>query len=385
MQTKLLPIFYETHLKSQLSRAEYLILYMLVSIMQIHRIVKLEELASIFPHKILFQSRRKKLQRFLSIPQLTLEIMWFPLIKFWISQEFEDEEVLLIAIDRTQWRGINLLTISLIYDRRAIPIYFHLLPKVGCCNFEQQKQALTVVLNLLSYSKKIVLGDREFCSVDLAGWLRTQPLTDFCIRLKRSHYIEVEPGIWQQLNNIGLAPGISLFLQGIKITKTKGFIGANIACKWKRKYGGWTAEEGWFILTSLPNLNTALSAYSKRFGIEEMFRDFKSGGYNLEDCYLEGHRLIALLIIVSIAYSSATMAGQRIKTKGVTKYVARVKEPKRTKRRHSSFYIGLHGESWLESLKIFANETKQLMALSPHKLPYYQRGQKAEKLIYQCF
>ncbi len=40
MKIKLLPKFYETHLRSQLSRTEYLILYMLVIVMQIHRVVK---------------------------------------------------------------------------------------------------------------------------------------------------------------------------------------------------------------------------------------------------------------------------------------------------------------------------------------------------------
>jgi len=29
--------------------------------------------------------------------------------------------------------------------------------------------------------------------------------------------------------------------------------------------------------------NLELAAYKKRFDIEQMFRDFKSGGYNLED------------------------------------------------------------------------------------------------------
>jgi hypothetical protein len=30
----------------------------------------------------------------------------------------------------------------------------------------------------------------------------------------------------------------------------------------------------------LTDLQAAVDAYAKRFGIEEMFRDFKSGGYN---------------------------------------------------------------------------------------------------------
>jgi len=60
-----LPTFYIKHLKTQLKRAEFLIFFMLVTILQDHRWVRLEELANQFPQKILFESRRKKLQRFL--------------------------------------------------------------------------------------------------------------------------------------------------------------------------------------------------------------------------------------------------------------------------------------------------------------------------------
>ena len=36
---------------------------------------------------------------------------------------------------------------------------------------------------------------------------------------------------------------------------------------------------------------------AKRFRIEEMFRDFKGGGYNLEKTNLTGDRLSKLLIL----------------------------------------------------------------------------------------
>jgi len=43
----------------------------------------------------------------------------------------------------------------------------------------------------------------------------------------------------------------------------------------------------------------------KRFGIEEMFRDFKTGGYQINKTYLHGDRLISLIVLITIAYSSA--------------------------------------------------------------------------------
>lgn len=381
----LLPSFYIHHLKTQLKRAEFLILLILVVMLQQHRRVKLEELANQFPQKILFESRRKKLQRFLSLPHLTIEKMWWPLLTYWLTNKFEPGQVLYIAIDRTQWGLVNLIVVSLIYDKRAIPIYWEVMPNLGNTNGDKQIEVLSQVLPLLSNYRKVVLGDREFCSVDLAQWLRNQPHTYFCLRLKRNEYIEIAPDIWRQLQELGVLPGFSIYLESVKLTKSKGFERANIAAKWKRKYRGQSAQEAWFILTNFRDLRQAISAYQKRFGIEEMFRDYKSGGYNLESTGINNQRLMALIILMTLAYTSSIMSGEKIKTKGVVKYVGRVKEKRRNQRRHSSFYIGLHGYAWVESLDLFREQTAQLMSLSPHKRPYYQRGRQAETLIQSTF
>ena len=39
-------------------------------------------------------------------------------------------------------------------------------------------------------------------------------------------------------------------------------------------------EEGWFLLTTFSDLNTAVQTYATRFQLEEMFRDFKLYGFN---------------------------------------------------------------------------------------------------------
>jgi hypothetical protein len=46
------------------------------------------------------------------------------------------------------------------------------LPKLGNSNLFEQTLALQQVLPLLKEYKVIVLGDREFCSVDLGNWLK---------------------------------------------------------------------------------------------------------------------------------------------------------------------------------------------------------------------
>lgn len=113
-------------------------------------------------------------------------------------------------IDRSQWGAVNLLTISLVWERRAIPLGWSLLPKLGSSNFREQREAIAEILPLLQDYKVVVLGDREFCSVELASWLREKGLY-FCLRLKCSTCIETEPENWQALKEVGLAPGVSRY------------------------------------------------------------------------------------------------------------------------------------------------------------------------------
>ena len=140
-----------------------------------------------------------------------------------------------------------------------------------------------------------------------------------------------------------------------------------------------------FFCRQIGDIPTAIKAYRKRFDIEEMFRDFKSGGYNLEDTNVSGHRLISLILVVALAYSSATFKGQEIKKKGVQKYVGRVREYGRATRRHSSFYIGLYGQDWVRFMDDCWGLVEELMRLNCNKLEYYLRGMRAMKLIMATF
>ncbi|MBD2249031.1 hypothetical protein H6G26_37870 [Nostoc sp. FACHB-888] len=58
------------------------------------------------------------------------------------------------------------------------------------------------------------------------------------MRLKKDAFIEIEPEVWLQLKDSGLSPGVSFFYQGVRYTKSTGFISFNLAAKWKRKRFG---------------------------------------------------------------------------------------------------------------------------------------------------
>jgi hypothetical protein len=201
-----------------------------VSLMQSEKQVRLERLCRVFPCLITAESRRRKLQRFLDLPHLTIALIWFPFITYWLTTYCRVGQSLSIAIARSQWGCINLFMVSLIWERRAIPLYWSLLQKLGSSNFEEQTTNLQPVLPLFSEYKVIVLGDREFCSIE-ARILAEGKGVSFCLRLKRNHCIEIEHLVWQRLDELGIVPGTSLYFQGKRVRKTQPATGFDVACK----------------------------------------------------------------------------------------------------------------------------------------------------------
>lgn len=376
----MLPSFYQTHLQKHLSPTQFILLTILVNLLQSEKQVKLERLARVFPYPITTESRLRKLQRFLDLPQLTITLIWFPLIAYWLTTYCSVGQTLLIAIDRSQWGCINLFTIALIWQKRAIPLYWCLLPKLGNSNFQEQTLALQQILPLFKEYKVIVLGDREFCSVDLGNWLKAMGVS-FCLRLKKNQCLETENLLWQRLDSLGVVPGTSLYFQGVRVRKTKPVAGFDIACKWKRDYQGLKVKDAWFILTDLGSLSVAIATYSKRMGIEEMFRDCKKGGYNIEGTGLRGERLIKVILLMALAYSIAIFEGHEIQKKQVQKYVSRCKDKRRKYRRRSTFGVGLDGEQWSNYLAQYSESIEELMKLTPNKRRFYQQGLSAATQI----
>jgi hypothetical protein len=373
--------FYQSHLKQQLKPAQYLLLMLVVQLLQVVKQVKLETLATHLPLPIRFESRRRKLQRFLSLPQFCVEQLWLPLVQVWLRAQFKPTQRIYLVIDRTGWMHVNLLVLSIVWGKRAYPLYGQLLDKQGCSSFAEQTQAIGKVLGLLKPYRVVLLGDREFCSVRLAQWLKRQTLY-FCLRLRQNEFVEVERALYLHLYDLCLEPGMKLFFQGTRVTLKKGFGQFNVACHYQAQQWGCLPEEPWFILTNLKGLAVAIEAYRRRFDLEEMFRDFKQGGYNLEATNVEGERLVALILVIAIAYTSATLNGRIVQTLEVEPYVGRLTEDHRVELRHSHFYIGSYAQAWVQWMAPYAQIVTQLLRLSPHKQPYYRKGFKAMNLIH---
>ncbi len=380
----MLPEFYHKCLEQLLTPRQYATLRILVLILQSYRTIQIEKLASILPIPIKYQSRRRHLQRFLILPKLTAKCIWFPIIKKWLKINQIKKRICYLAIDRTRWQSRNLFVASLIKNKRAIPLNWMLLNKKGNSNIAEQKRLLKSTLRLFKGYQVVIVGDREFGNINLADWLSKQGC-QYVLRTKSNKYIQQEGQDYQQLISLGLAPGKSSYLKQVKFTKQSGMSRVNIALYWHKSTKGKTQNEGWYLINNLSNLKQTVKAYKKRMGIEAMFKDCKSGGYNLEQCQGNDRRLLSLILLIAIAYTCAEKKGQIISFKAVQEYICRLREDKRKEKRHSNFWIGLYGGIWVENYQMCNYWVEKLMRLTPNKLPFYQQGIRAKKLILSCF
>jgi hypothetical protein len=103
------------------------------------------------------------------------------------------------------------------YNRAWVtPLYWQFLPKKGASNFQEQKAILKAVLKLLKSYQLIVLGDREFHSIELANWLHSRKVS-FVLRQKKDRKIKEKGGDYQSLNAFGFYPGQSHFFSQVGV------------------------------------------------------------------------------------------------------------------------------------------------------------------------
>lgn len=377
----MLPKFYQNCFQSQLSSAGMMTLQILIFLLQSHKTVQIEKLAALFPLPIKYESRRRHLQRFLILPSLKARLLWFPVVKKIIRSHVQKKKSVFLVIDRTQWRERNLFMVSLVWDKRSLPVYWRLLSKKGSSNFLEQKALLKPVFALLKGKKIILLGDREFGHIRLADWLESKGIS-YVLRTKSDKYIQAQGEDYQLISSLPLSRGKAFYLPSLNLTQQKGFGQVNLVGYWSKQSG---EDEGWYLITNLRSIEAVIKAYRTRMGIEAMFKDCKTGGYNLARCQAGDERLESLVLLIAIAYSCAFFRGRTLKHLGLQSYVCRLTELSRISRRHSTFWVGLYGQLWVVSWDFCQPFIRELMRLNLNKLPFYQQGLRAMKLILSTF
>ena len=366
------PKLYQKWFQLSLNPTEMVLVEILMKIVGLLSKATLGHVADNLPLPILAASRLKTLQRFLDSPRFCKEKIWWGIWMEIMAGYWLPQEPIVLAIDRTSWRKYNLLVVSWIIQGRAIPINWQLLDKLGSSSLDDQQSVIYPITCLLPDYSFVLLGDREFCSKHLATWL-LEIGWGYCLRLKKSTYVRLKNDDLVTLQQLASHPGVQIFLQGVNISTTAHKFPFNVAIHYPKEHHGMPIEEGWFILTTLPNLTTAVQTYATRFQLEEMFRDYKSYGFNLELTQLNGSRFDAWLLLLTLVYSILAFIGLST-TEPHQKYLARTTESKRQYPRRSIVTLGktalFAGFDWAFISQLVSRYIK----INCHKINYYLRG-----------
>ncbi len=284
----------------------------------------LSKIAVAFETSVEFLSTYRQIQRFFGNLK-TVKIDYLGLLK--ISGKVK------VAIDRTEWKfgkvWVNILTVSVIYQRLAIPIIWQTTSRKGNAKALEHLQIIKRLIAEIGKQRIAeIYGDREFASYELISFLLAERI-DFRIRLKASHLAD---GMsfktrWRNLSErvklrgkvkVGVF-GLNLYVSCVKLTKA--------------------GRTEYLIVASGEKSKDALAEYKVRWAIETMFGCLKSRGFEMEETHLtDAKKINKLLMLLALALCLVMLMGE-IKTE-ITKAV-KMKLKNNGRYAKSLFRIGL--------------------------------------------
>jgi hypothetical protein len=268
-------------------------------------------------------SLKKRSQRFLKNPNVTVELYYEPLARRILQRLATGGARIHLTIDRTEWRDFNILYLCVGWRGRALPLLWATLGP-GASSFAAQQALLAVVAGWLPRRADVLLlGDREFGTGVLAQWALRQGW-GVCLRLRAHEYVCRAGAPYFEMLPL-LLPGERRFWSHVAFTQKHGVDGLNLARYWAP-----AAAEPWYLITTEPTCKLACGSYQKRFRIEEMFKDFKNNGrgFGLELTGVRhADRLERRLLALALVYTWLLLWGAHVIATGQQHLVDNVHTP----------------------------------------------------------
>lgn len=204
--------------------------------------------------------------------------------------------LVLLLVDRTEWKHANLLVAAVSFRGRAIPVAISDLGKPKATKWSELEQLLTQAAEAIPPDAEVVVvGDREFGNIPAIKVIRDKGW-HFCLDFKRNTWFEGADGTrWQAWDAFPAIGGRALWPD---VLVTQDWYGPlNCMVIWDKG-----EDEPWVLVSDLP-VTQLRSIYNKRMRIEELFSDLKSRGFDLEATRLrDTKRILRLAALLCIAY-----------------------------------------------------------------------------------
>ena len=216
----------------------------------------------------------------------------------------------ILALDRTNWKfgksNINILMLCIVTKRYRLPLMWTMLDKQGCSNSADRIALMQRYLDIFGPgSVSYPLADREFIGSKWIEFLLKNKVM-FSIRIKSNMNVLLDDGRKYMLKTLLQKRRMHAFLKKRwgRLDTLSESLGMPLRFACKRRADG----ELIIIITNSKNPAKALAVYKKRWFIECLFKDSKSGGLNMEDTHmtiLEKISLLTQIITLAMVWSYA--------------------------------------------------------------------------------
>jgi hypothetical protein len=306
--------------------------------------------------RCLAASWQRRCQRWLANSRITPESLYGPLI-LWAIQGWQNPgQALHLALDTTMlWNRICVVVVSVVCHGRAIPLLWQALEHPSA------SVSAAVSIGLLEKADRLLaefgaitlLADRAFPCAELLGWLEKKPGWTYVMRLPGDTEIHgTAAALGCEVRRLRLRRGQCRGFRNVRLWAD----GSHTANLLLAHPTGLAVEEPWYLISNAdPGLDLVWS-YGRRFCCEQLFRDQKSGVFQLADSGLrDPQRIDRLLLVVAIAVLAGSLQGYALSLAGLRRQV----DP-HWKRGMSFLRIGLGALQMLAS-----DTTRRLMAWLP--------------------
>ena len=255
-------------------------------------------------------SRIRRFARWLGNSSINPHEWYAPLFRY-AMREWTQMPIYLVLDTSMLYDRFCCVRISMIYMNRAIPITWCVLEhESSSVKYVRYAHLFERVKALLPQGVEIFfLADRGFVCRDLMHHLQRLGWT-WRIRIKNNQKLRTYKG-FITLKALPLALGKALlFSQSLKFGK--GLERISLSAGWAKG-----SREPWYVLSADAAGTEIFMDYARRFGIEEGFRDEKSGGCGLEASRIrDAQKLERLLLVISTAQIVAVSEGMSVSLDG---------------------------------------------------------------------
>jgi hypothetical protein len=270
----------------------------------------------------LASSWQRRCQRWLANSRIDVQALYGPLM-LWAFQHWQKpDHSLHLALDTTMlWNRFCVVVLSVVIHNRAIPLLWQTLEHPSASVSASVSIALLEKADrlLAGFESITLLADRAFPCDELIAWFGGRSRWNYVMRLRGDTEIHgTAAPLGCQVRRLHLHRGECRGFRGVRLW-ADGSQTVNLVITHPT---GLPVEEPWYLISNAePSLDLVWS-YAQRFCCEQLFRDQKSGVFQLESSGLrEPERIDRLLLVVAIAVLVGSLQGYAVSLAGLRRQV----------------------------------------------------------------